>query len=172
MKTRIEFHAEKCTACGACVVACMDLNDIDVERGQRPYRRVFSWERGGKFGSVSVACLHCPDAPCAEACPVGCLWRDPDSGLVRFDNGACVGCRACAAVCPFDALSFRPPEEERDTEKMEKCHGCPDRIEAGLLPVCVAACPSGALELAGTEGDAPSPLAALYGRLRDAAGFE
>ena len=40
MKILFEFDEKKCSACGACAIACMDQNDIDVEAGQQPYRKV------------------------------------------------------------------------------------------------------------------------------------
>lgn len=141
----IEFSAALCTACGACAVACMDLNDIDVESGQKPYRRVYTREREGRIACFSDACRHCPDAPCAAVCPAGCLWHDRVSALTRFDSAACVGCRRCERACPFDALSFRTDEAAPGGVRMEKCHGCLGLTEAGQLPACVRACPSGAL---------------------------
>lgn len=165
MKIVFDFNEKKCSACGACAVACMDQNDVDVRGGQRPYRRVEQYERRGEFVRISIACLHCPEAPCAEACPAGCLYPDGDTGLVRYDTAACIGCRACAAVCPCDALSFRPTD---GGERMEKCHGCLERIEAALSPACVRACPTGALTWRRAEETARSSLAALYDRWRGA----
>ena len=100
MRLLFGFDAEKCTACGACAIACMDQNDIDVEAGQRPYRRVLIRETQAGRRYLSLACLHCADAPCIPACPVNCLYRDDKTGLVRYDNTACVGCRACQAPVP------------------------------------------------------------------------
>jgi len=165
MKLLFDFDTDKCSACGACAVACMDQNDIDTAHGQRPYRRICQYESGGVFASLSMACLHCPDAPCIAACPAGCLWKDAATGLTRYDNSGCIGCRACAAACPYDAPSFRPEGPGGDRVRMEKCHGCLERIEAGLQPACVRACPTGALTCRRAENDEPSPLAALYARL-------
>lgn len=167
MKLLFDFDDRKCTACGACAIACMDQNDIDTAAGQRPYRRVYTCESDCELAYLSVACLHCADAPCARACPAGCLYLDRATGLVRFDNAGCVGCRACDRACPFGAISFRPAGENQAREKMEKCHGCLERIEAGLSPACVRACPTGALSWRwGEDGEGPSPLAQLYLRWR------
>ena len=162
MKILFEFDEKKCSACGACAIACMDQNDIDVEAGQQPYRRVFQYERDPELVSLSISCLHCPDAPCAAACPVGCLYKDPATGLTRYNAARCVGCRLCAKACPYGALSFRPQEDDPRRVKMEKCHGCLERIQAGLTPACVHSCPTGALTWRWAEDHETSSLAGLY----------
>ena len=40
MKRYIDLDLEKCSACGACAVACMDQNDIDIQT-EIPFRHVF-----------------------------------------------------------------------------------------------------------------------------------
>lgn len=160
MKLLFEFDEQKCSACGACAIACMDQND--VEAGQQPYRKVYQYESGDEHVYMSIACLHCPDAPCVTACPVGCLAKDGETGLTVFDAANCIGCHSCAMACPYGAPSFRPTGEKRPREKMEKCHGCLERIRAGLQPACVHACPTGALTWRWAEDDEDSSLARLY----------
>ena len=145
MGIRFEFDGIACSACGACSIACMDQNDIDVESGQAPYRRVRLIEREKDHLYLSEACRHCPDAPCIAACRFHCIWKDPETGLTLYDNAKCVGCRACARKCPYDAVTFRPTGLARPKVRMEKCNGCIERVRAGLQPACVQACPTGAL---------------------------
>ena len=38
MKSVIVFDPDKCCACSACAVACMDQNDIDVQAREESYR--------------------------------------------------------------------------------------------------------------------------------------
>ena len=40
MKRYIDLDLEKCSACGACAVACMDQNDIDLAAGDSCYRKL------------------------------------------------------------------------------------------------------------------------------------
>ena len=58
----IDLDVEKCISCGACAVACMDQNDLDVERGQVPFRNVFDMEQplgeGVSFSHLSLSCMH------------------------------------------------------------------------------------------------------------------
>lgn len=146
MSGRFVFDPDRCVACGACAVACMDQNDVDLAAGDQPFRRCETSERGMGMAVtmryLSSGCLHCDDAPCIAACPMGCIARDAETGLVLCDNTACIGCRRCAAVCPSGAPVFGPDG------KMRKCDGCIERVRAGLLPACVRACPFEALRFA------------------------
>lgn len=145
MSYAIRLERERCIACGACAVACMDEKDLDPRRGDPMLRRCESIETGegpdARIRYTTVSCLHCPDAPCVAACPRGCLYRDGDTGFVLYDNSRCVGCRRCREVCPVSAPDF----DSRG--RMHKCDGCADRVRQGLLPACVKVCPMDALRL-------------------------
>ena len=162
MKILFELDEKKCSACGACAIACMDQNDIDAEMGQQPYRKVYQYESGSERVYISISCLHCPDAPCVTACPVNCLRKDPETGLTRYDTTNCIGCHSCAMACPYGAPSFRSDGAKPPREKMEKCHGCLERIRAGLTPACVHSCPTGALTWRWAEDHETGGLAELY----------
>ena len=139
----IFFDKEKCCACGACAVACMALHDTDLAAGERPLRRVRTEEewRGGvlKLSYYSESCRHCENARCMAACPGGALRRDAATGYVFVQRELCTGCGACLGACPFGAVS-----RDRDG-KAAKCDGCMARAARGEKPVCVLACPYGAL---------------------------
>ncbi len=141
--TRFRFIPEKCTACGACAVACMDQKDIDTEAGGRAFCEVFRSEKNGRSEYISRICRHCTDAPCVDMCPMGCIYRVKSVGLTLIDDTDCVACGACAAACPYGAIQF-----SQNTGKMEKCDGCHARIAADMMPACIRACPFGALEIA------------------------
>ena len=40
-KIVFDFDPQKCSACGACAIACMDQNDVDEEAGMQSYRKVY-----------------------------------------------------------------------------------------------------------------------------------
>lgn len=146
MKYTFVFDEERCCACSACMIGCMDQNDIDPEKGEVCFRKTFDNEIPLEDGStyfayLSVACMHCADAPCILACPVGCLFKDPDTGFTVYDNTNCIGCKSCGMACPFGAPRYR-----KDDGKMVKCDGCYIRVKNGLKPACVRACSFGALD--------------------------
>lgn len=144
MQKSIYLDIDLCVGCGACAVACMDQNDIEPAKGQVSLRRVYQIE-GGHYPSASIfyvaaACMHCEDAACVAGCPTGALAKDTESGNVLVSRALCIGCHTCAEACPFGV----PRYDAQD--KVQKCDGCRDRVEAGLLPACVRVCPTGALQ--------------------------
>lgn len=155
MRYAIDLDMSKCISCGACSVACMDQNDFVPDADQRPFRNVFDAERKDgdtvEYSHLSLACMHCPDAPCITGCPVACIEKDPETNLTVYDNTDCIGCHSCAMACPFGVPSFN------EDGQMVKCTGCYIRIHNGMLPACVRVCPTGALQLVNL--DEPSPIA-------------
>jgi anaerobic dimethyl sulfoxide reductase subunit B len=141
MQYGFSFDLSRCSGCMACVVACMDQNDLPEDG--LSFRQVSKLEKGeypsAQVHYVSLACFHCTDAPCLNVCPKGAIFRDPDWGVVDVDENLCIGCRTCAMVCPFGAPRFHPGR------KMQKCNFCIDRIAHGMDPACVHTCTTRAL---------------------------
>jgi anaerobic dimethyl sulfoxide reductase subunit B (iron-sulfur subunit) len=137
----LELDIEKCSACGACAIACMDQNDIDVEAGVGALRRIYDVEQLGPAAYMSISCMHCDEAPCIASCPSGCIGKDPETDLTVYDHANCIGCHSCALACPYGAPSF-------DVDgRMIKCDGCLERLRNGYEPACVRTCPTGAIRL-------------------------
>lgn len=148
----------RCIGCHACSTACKSENGVPlgvhrtyvkaVEVGTFPAaRRAFQVTR----------CNQCEAAPCTVACPTRAMYRRPD-GIVDFDKASCIGCKACIAACPYDAIFINP-----DDHSAEKCNLCSHRLDAGLEPACVTVCPTSAI-LVGDLDDPTSPVARIIGR--------
>lgn len=99
------------------------------------------------FFPLPRLCNHCTYPACLAACPRNAIYKrqldkeeKPLDGLVLIDQKRCRGYRKCMEACPYKKIMFRG-----NTRKAEGCHGCYPRVEQGLVPVCVSACPERAM---------------------------
>ncbi|HKX74088.1 MAG TPA: 4Fe-4S dicluster domain-containing protein [Acidimicrobiia bacterium] len=148
----------RCIGCHACTTACKSENQVplgvtrtyvkSVDIGLFPQtRRAFQVTR----------CNQCSDAPCVVACPTAAMYQRFD-GIVDFDKRACIGCKACIAACPYDAIFINP-----DDHSAEKCNFCTHRLDIGLEPACVVVCPTEAI-LVGDITDPTTKVASIVQR--------
>jgi len=79
-------------------------------------------------------------------------------GIIDFDKSVCMGCKACIAACPYDAIFINP-----DDNSAEKCNFCAHRLDIGLEPACVVVCPTQAL-IVGDLNDPGSKVAEIVFR--------
>ena len=152
------FDKSKCVGCRACVVACQMENNAQADVH---WRWVMDLESGAYPNPVltffSTACYHCVHPACMPACPVDAITKDPATGLVEIMADDCIGCTYCMATCPYGA-----PQLNKATAKVEKCHGCVQRVTEGLMPACVDTCVGGALQWVADEawgGSGPDEFA-------------
>lgn len=149
----------RCTGCQTCVVTCQMNNNQrpGVSWSKVDTIELGSWPEGDRF-ALPHACMHCDDAPCVNACPTGASTQRTD-GIATVNYDACLACGACLMVCPYDArtISFRDdwffnadqpaPYESYGAphaDVAEKCIFCAGRVDDGLTPHCVDACPNAA----------------------------
>jgi formate dehydrogenase iron-sulfur subunit len=113
------FDATRCIDCRACMVACSVENNI-------PMNKTRVWVAG-----------------------VGLMGKYPDlerASMVMYNPDVCIGCRYCMNACPFGVPHFDYDKGIVDGAFIDKCNFCPQRIDNGLEPACVATCPTDALE--------------------------
>lgn len=146
----------RCIGCHACSTACKSENEVPVGVDRTRVKYV----EAGVFPNVRrhfqvTRCNQCEKPPCVYICPVTAMYQRPD-GLVEFDQDVCIGCRACMAACPYDAIYIDPT-----THSAAKCHFCAHRTEIGLQPACVVVCPEEAIIV----GDLDDPESVVSKRL-------
>ena len=149
---------ESCIGCHACTTACKSENEVplSVTRTYVKYVDVGTFPQARRAFQVT-RCNQCSDAPCTDACPTSAMYARPD-GIVDFDKSICIGCKACIAACPYDAIFINPEDHSA-----EKCNFCAHRLDVGLEPACVVVCPTEAI-LVGNLEDPTSKVAEMVGR--------
>jgi formate dehydrogenase iron-sulfur subunit len=159
---RMKFYCdeERCIECNGCSVACAEAHELPVGINRR---KVVTLNEGieGKEFSMSIACMHCTDAPCEQVCPVDCFYIRED-GIVLHDKDLCIGCGYCLYACPFGAPQFPTDGAFGTRGVMDKCTMCAggpeetnsakerelygqNRIAEGKVPMCAAMCSTKAL---------------------------
>ena len=140
----------KCTGCEKCVTACIEKNQLNLEKSyfdRETSREGLSADRllgiikieSGRFARYS--CMNCIDPACVSACIVGGISKTKE-GPVIYDPDKCIGCRYCMLACPFHIPRY---EWNKTKPFMKKCNMCYDKIIENKLPACVEACPQKAI---------------------------
>lgn len=156
MRKAIIRDMDTCVNCKACIIACKVRHmsppypgsPAMVESKSRNLINVYQFGpeiHGDKVyqSFVSIACMHCEDAPCIRVCPVSAIYKDTQTSVTLVDRERCIGCKVCLWVCPYGAPSFD------EDGKLVLCDLCLDRIKEGKKTACEAACPADAI-FAGT----------------------
>jgi Fe-S-cluster-containing dehydrogenase component len=148
----------RCIGCHACSTACKSENQVplSVNRTYVKYVDVGRFPEARRAFQVT-RCNQCASPPCVVACPTAAMHQRGD-GIVDFDKSICIGCKACIAACPYDAIFMNPEDHSA-----EKCNFCAHRIDVGLEPACVVVCPTEAI-LVGDMNDTGSRVAHVVGR--------
>ena len=73
---------EKCVGCIVCEFACSMYN----ERTFNPTKSRIRAMRLGALINLAIACRHCTDPSCVNACPKKALRQEPDTGIIRVDE--------------------------------------------------------------------------------------
>jgi Fe-S-cluster-containing dehydrogenase component len=145
---------DKCTGCGACVVACHAENNVPIQtETEIVRRRAMHWihiERYwiGQYPAamarfIPLLCQQCERAPCEPVCPVYATLHDERESLNLQVYNRCVGTRYCQNNDPYKVRFFNffdpsfpepldqqlnPDVTVRTAGVMEKCTFCVQRI--------------------------------------------
>lgn len=157
MRLGMLIDLERCIGCDTCTIACKQENGTPADVF---FARVVNMEIGEfpnvKRAYLPVLCNQCADAPCLKACPNKAIFRRTD-GIVLVDQDRCKGTGACASACPYGNiflenedkwyLEENSPYEEHTKARFQpgkarKCTYCAHRLDQGLEPACVVACPA------------------------------
>nr|MBF0222156.1 hydrogenase 2 operon protein HybA [Desulfobulbaceae bacterium] len=158
----ILYDATLCIGCQVCMVACKKANDMPyvpgdtLETWEKPSElssntlNIIKKYEGGEsqekdvedgFSFVKRHCMHCVDPACVSVCPVSALSKDPDTGVVTYNEKACIGCRYCQVACPFNIPKF---QWESAFPKIVKCQLCSHLFKKNEISACCSQCPTGA----------------------------
>ncbi len=154
----------RCIGCHTCAVMCKHENNLPrdiwwnrilTNGGEEMDTPSGEWPNNS-MSYVPLNCQHCENPACVKVCPVGATTKDSENGIVLQDYDRCIGCRMCIASCPYTgvrsfnweepsyAIAFPvggdvPAHQKHTVEKCILCHG---RVEKGLDPACIEACPA------------------------------
>jgi len=161
------YDTTRCIGCKACVVACREANATRPDTSNAPGRlwdmpmdlngqtktliKLYKSADGRERSFFKAQCMHCVDAACTNACPLGAL-KKKEHGIVSYDPKLCIGCRYCQMACPFNVPKF---EWAKTFPKIVKCELCRHRAAgaslvatggflrypAGKGPACAEVCP-------------------------------
>ncbi len=132
-----------CMGCKTCELRCA------VERGsasknltaavrETPKARPRVYVHFDAGEPVTVHCRQCDDAPCVSACSTGAMKLDEETGCSYIDPDKCISCWMCVVACPYGVIA--PAAEKKAADKCDRCFQMKE-------PFCMAACPTGAIQL-------------------------
>lgn len=156
------IDTKRCVSCNRCAMICrVEHNLPDGVLWNRAMTDGGDYFRapGGSYPNdltmkfYTLACQHCDNPACLEACPTGATDKRED-GIVAVDYEKCIGCKSCIAACPYEGVRtlIEAPTYQLDfavgdaavpaqvENTVSKCTFCVERIDRGEQPRCADIC--------------------------------
>lgn len=140
------FDQSRCIACMTCTVACKTWNQLSP--GPTKWLRIYEWETGTfptpEINTLFAPCYHCQKPVCVDAAN-GAMFKEPNYGVVLIDPNQATSSslRAAWDACPYGSIVF---DSDAPNANASKCTMCVDRLQQGLMPICVLSCQMRALD--------------------------
>ncbi len=183
---------DKCTACGACVVACSQENNLILgSPREAAMGRINRWIQilpvtEGEYPAprqrlIPMPCQHCEQPPCARVCPVNATFLN-EEGIVGQVYDRCIGCRYCVNACPYTCkyfnwqtpawpkelrASLNPDVYVRPVGVVEKCLFCHHRLQRAKEEARAAGRPLREADYRPACAEACPAKAIVFGNLRN-----
>ena len=141
------IDTERCMGCRSCLAACYTENYLTPEA---PWNVMMEYEVGDfpytRLQFTTMNCMHCEHPPCKRVCDaigVHAISKN-EFGVVLIDYDKCIGCRYCAAVCPYGVPQYNeqlqtlyPDGEKTPYEAIPYAKRHPlHRKKAGVVEKC------------------------------------
>jgi formate dehydrogenase iron-sulfur subunit len=102
---------------------------------------------GAYWHFFTEQCRHCLTPGCMSVVEKDEIVQDEKTGAVIFTKKTKdLAFEPTREGCPYDI-----PRRDPESKQMFKCTMCIDRITSGMIPACVKACPTGAMQFGTRE---------------------
>ena len=155
----------RCTACRGCQLACKEWHDLPANHTkqlgthQNPpdlnpnnlkivrFHEYLNDQGDVVWNFFPDQCRHCLTPPCVDVADMavpGAMIQDKKTGAVLATEKSSKlsedDAQAIQDACPYNI-----PRRDPKSGRLTKCDMCIDRVSAGMQPICVKTCPTGAM---------------------------